>query len=101
MRVWILLTLGLLACGSKAHEPKIYKVDIRQMAYSPDSLAVAVGDTVEWTNDDLVPHTVTSSSFDSKSIGPKQTWSYIAKTAGDFAYNCTFHTTMVGALIVR
>ncbi|MEO8843451.1 MAG: cupredoxin domain-containing protein [Kofleriaceae bacterium] len=98
----ILAILGLFAaCGSKKHVPKILKVEIRQMAYSPDALAVSVGDTVEWTNYDLVPHSVTSGTFDSKSIAPKQTYSYVAKASGDFAYNCTFHKMMVGAIIVR
>ena len=100
-RTRLLLVLALAACGSNHHAPKILHVDIRQMAYVPDSLAVAAGDTVEWTNDDLVPHSVTSATFDSKAIAPHQTWSYVAKTPGDFAYNCTFHTMMVGAIIVR
>lgn len=97
----IFAIVGLLACGSKAHVPKVLKVEIRMMAYTPDALAVEVGDTVEWTNYDLVPHSVTSSTFDSKSIAPKQSWSYVATTPGDFAYNCTFHKMMVGAIIVR
>jgi len=96
-----LLVVALAACGSKPRAPKILHVDIRAMAYSPDALAVSVGDTVEWTNDDLVPHSVTSSTFDSKAIAPHQTWSYVAKTPGDFAYGCTFHTMMVAAIVVR
>lgn len=89
------------ACGKKGHQPKILHVDIRAMQYSPDALAVSVGDTVEWTNQDLVPHTVTSKQFDSKSIAPHATWSYQATEGGDFAYGCTFHNTMVAAIIVR
>ncbi|HET9991014.1 MAG TPA: cupredoxin domain-containing protein [Kofleriaceae bacterium] len=101
MRACLLFVLAVAACGSKTHAPKILHIDIRGMAYVPDSLAVSLGDTVEWTNNDLVPHSVTSSSFDSKAIPPHQTWSYVAKAPGDFAYNCTFHTMMVGAIIVR
>ena len=97
----MLVLLALAACGSKKHAPKILHVDIRGMKFDPDALAVAVGDTVEWTNQDLVPHSVTSSSFDSKAIAPHATWSYVAKTGGDFAYNCTFHPMMVAAIIVR
>jgi plastocyanin len=100
-RTSLALTLALAACGTKAHSPKVLHVDIRAMAYVPNALAVSVGDTVEWTNNDLVPHSVTNKTFDSKSIAPHQTWSYVAKEPGDFAYGCTFHTTMVGAIIVR
>jgi plastocyanin len=97
----LLVLLAVAACGSKKHAPQILHVDIRGMKFDPDALAVSVGDTVEWTNQDLLPHTVTSTSFDSKSIAPHATWSYVAKTPGDFAYNCTFHPTMVAAIIVR
>jgi plastocyanin len=95
------VVVSVAACGSKKPSPKILHVDIRGMHYEPDALAVSVGDTVEWTNDDLVPHSVTSSSFDSKAIAPHHTWSYIATKGGDFAYNCTFHPIMVAAIIVR
>jgi plastocyanin len=97
----MLVLLALAACGSNQHAPKILHVEIQGMRYSPDALAVSVGDTVEWTNHDLVPHSVTSSAFDSKAIAPHATWSYVARTPGDFAYNCTFHTMMVAAIIVR
>ena len=99
--LFLLAVLAVGACGSKKPAAKILHVDIRGMKFEPDSLAVAVGDTVEWTNDDLVPHSVTSSSFDSKAIAPHATWSYVARTGGDFAYNCTFHPMMVAAIIVR
>ncbi len=100
-RAAVIALVGLLACGPKPHVPKVLKVEIRSMAYTPDALAVSVGDTVEWTNYDLVPHTVSSLTFDSKSIAPKQSWSYVATQRGDFAYNCTFHKMMVAAIIVR
>jgi plastocyanin len=93
--------LAVAACGSTKPAPKILHVEIQGMKYAPDALAVTVGDTVEWTNNDLVPHSVTSSTFDSKAIAPHATWSYVAKTPGDFAYNCTFHPVMVAAIIVR
>lgn len=97
----IIATLVAGACGAHEHAPKILHVEIRGMKYEPDSLAVSVGDTVEWTNQDLVPHSVTSSAFDSKAIAPHATWSYVARTGGDFAYGCTFHPMMVAAIIVR
>jgi len=96
-----LILLVAVACGSNKPAPKILHVDIRGMKFEPDALAVSVGDTVEWTNQDLVPHSVTSAAFDSKAIAPHATWSYVARTGGDFAYNCTFHPMMVAAIIVR
>jgi plastocyanin len=104
------LGLGLEAsqfgCSSDAREPVTHQVEIRAMQYVPAELAVAVGDTVVWTNSDVLPHTVTSgvpsaATFDSRSIEPKQQWRYTVKTAGELAYVCTFHPTMHGKLIAR
>lgn len=100
------LGIGLAACGSKAREPRTHQVEIRAMQYVPASLEVAVGDTVVWTNADVVPHTVTSSVpsvavFDSQSIANKQTWQYSVTKAGEHAYVCTFHPTMKATLTAR
>jgi plastocyanin len=101
-RAWLLacaLTLG--ACSSKpAH--KTHQVEIKGMQFVPRELDVNVGDTIVWTNDDFVPHTVTSGNpsvkaFDSKSIDPKVQWSYEVTSAGQYAYVCTFHPTMHGS----
>lgn len=97
----IFAVVAIAACGAKKPAPQVLHVDIRGMKYDAATLAVTVGDTVEWTNNDLMPHTVTSSTFDSKSIAPHGTWSYVASTPGEFAYTCTFHPTMVGTLTVR
>jgi plastocyanin len=80
----------------------VHQVAIRAMQFDPPTLQVSVGDTVVWTNEDLVPHTVTAAgSFDSQSLSTKQTWTYTASKAGEYAYGCSFHPTMKGTLTVR
>lgn len=101
--VALLLVVG---CGSNAREPRTHQVDIRAMQFVPAELEVAVGDTVVWTNADVLPHTVTSAPasaavFDSKQLGSQQRWEYKVTAAGEHAYVCTFHPTMLGKLIVR
>jgi plastocyanin len=92
---------AVTSCRAK-HEPVVHQVAIRAMQFEPSTLEVSVGDTVVWTNEDLVPHTVTAAgSFDSQSLTTKQTWSYTASKAGEYAYGCTFHPTMKGTLTVR
>ncbi len=84
--------------------PKARTVAIRAFQYQPTSATVQVGDTVTWANDDLVPHTATATKgkrFDSGSIDAKQAWRYVAKQKGTYAYECTFHPTMKGTLVVR
>ena len=92
--------------GTGAAEPAkraVHTVTIEAMKYSPEHLTVHAGDTVVWINKDLFPHTVTdvSKRFDSHEIKPNASWRYVAKARGEFAYVCTLHPTMKGALVVE
>ena len=79
----------------------VVKVSMRNMQFYPQTLQVKKGTMVEWKNDDLVPHTATSASFDSGSLGPGKSWRHTFTKAGQFAYACTFHPTMTGVVIVK
>ena len=79
----------------------VVKVSMRNMQFYPQTLQVKKGTIVEWKNDDLVPHTATSASFDSGSLGPGKSWRHTFTKAGQFAYACTFHPTMTGVVIVK
>jgi plastocyanin len=99
-----LLTLiaspGLPSTDAKA---KTRTVVLRGMNYLPATLVVNVGDTVVWKNGDVVPHTATDKgkSFDSGSIEPGGSWSYVAKRKGTYFYYCSFHPFTKGKLVVR
>jgi plastocyanin len=74
-------------------------------AYDPDPLSVNKGDGVEWTNEDNVPHTVTSKQqgvFDSKLINAGDKWllNTAEIDAGEYDYYCTLHPNMAGVLTV-
>ena len=79
----------------------IVKVSMRDMRFSPKTLRVKKGTVVEWKNDDIVPHTATSGSFDSGSLGPGKSWRHTFTEAGQFQYTCTFHPTMTAIIIVK
>jgi plastocyanin len=84
--------------------PADHVVKMENMKFSPAALRVRVGDRVDFRNADLVPHTVTAKSagaFDSGLVKPGESWTFVAKTAGNFGYTCTFHPMMVGKLVVR
>ncbi|WP_309491350.1 cupredoxin domain-containing protein [Trinickia mobilis] len=83
--------------------PGTFVVTIEQMRFDPPVLTVRRGDRVVWVNQDLVPHTAsaTSKAFDSHSIAPNASWSYVARTPGNYPYGCDFHPTMRGTLVVR
>src|SRR5258708_5044994 len=71
-------------------------------AYSPDSLIVAVGSTVTWTNTDRIAHTSTSDghAFHSGTVQPGGHYSFTFQSAGTFTYHCSIHPGMVGAVTV-
>ena len=104
----VLATLGSLLLGigcapeSRAR-PTVRQVIIREMRYEPASLTLAVGDTVEWVNRDLVPHTATSQSreWDSGNIEADASRRTIVQTRGTFPYACLFHPGMKATLVVH
>jgi plastocyanin len=80
------------------------KVTIQSLKYSPDAIQIKAGQAVEWTNDDLTPHTVTSQGggeLNSGSIEPEAEWGHTFSQPGTFPYFCTFHREMKGTVIVK
>jgi plastocyanin len=81
-----------------------HTVIIRDLKFQPAVLTVRVGDTVEWKNDDIVPHTATSTrpkKFDSGILPVGSSWKYVATKRGIYLYDCTLHPNMKAELIVR
>jgi plastocyanin len=91
---------GLPSIDAKA---RTRTVVLRGMNYLPATLVVNVGDTVVWKNEDVVPHTATDrrKNFDSGSIAPGDSWSYVANRKGTYFYYCSFHPNTKGKLVVR
>jgi plastocyanin len=82
---------------------RVRAVLMKDFRYQPSILTVKVGDTIEWKNADIFPHTVTAEdkSFDSASINPGHSWKFIVRTAGTINYFCTLHPNMRAKLIVQ
>jgi plastocyanin len=100
----ILLTLAAVlrpaSAGQKA-PPKTFNIAIKGFKFNPEKLEVAVGDTVIWTNEDIVPHIVAADKFHSKSMDKGESWSFRPKQKGEFPYICGFHPTMKAELVVH
>jgi plastocyanin len=82
------------------------------LGYSPDVVHVVIGinNTVVWTNNDTVPHTVTSvaggipsgaQAFNSGNLNPGQSWNYTFTQPGTYEYHCIYHFWMKGTVIVE
>lgn len=79
-----------------------HTVVIEGFKFNPPMLTLHRGDRIVWHNEDLVPHTATSHGvFDSRSIAPGSSWTYVARKAGTLPYVCTFHPTMRASLTVQ
>jgi len=77
-------------------------VSIDNLSYNPSSLTITVGETVTWSNDDALDHTVTSEDmFDSGLLSSGDTFEYTFDEAGTFDYTCTIHPSMQGTIIVE
>ena len=87
--------------------PKTVTVVIRDFKFEPATVTVDAGDTVEWKNDDSVPHTATADgegqkpAFDSGTIQTGAAWRFVARNKGTYNYTCTLHPNMEGKLIVQ
>ena len=81
-------------------------VVISDFAFDPETVEVAAGDTVTWTNDDGVAHTVTAGSsgaatddFD-EAIDAGESAEITFDEAGTYDYFCAIHPTMTGEVVV-
>jgi len=82
--------------------PAPVSVAIKSSTFVPDIVEISKGTTVTWTNDDGVPHTVTSISgaFDSGNINPGQVYSYTFNQAGPFEYRCANHPSITHGKVI-
>ena len=106
---WILTgALALAVAGALASQSRAiatrHQVSIQGMAFKPARVEVAVGDTVAWTNQDLVPHSATADgpgAWDTGELSQGRSGVHVPTQRGEFRYYCALHPTMEGTLIVK
>jgi plastocyanin len=78
-------------------------VTVADFSFSPASTTVAVGDTVTWSNEGQVEHTVKGPGFfTKKALAGGESFSHRFGQAGRFEYVCTLHPTrMRGTVVVQ
>jgi plastocyanin len=87
--------------AAEPNAPVVAHVAMKNMKFSPATIEIRKGDTVEWKNEDITPHTATFPTFDSGSIDPDKSWRHTFSDAGSFPYSCTFHPDMKAAVTVK
>ncbi len=101
---FLLILGGGWGSAAEPAGPKNHIVRIESMKFVPSVIFVQPGDTVEFVNTDLVPHTVTERSaraFDSGVINAKTAWRLMIGKAGALEYRCIYHPDMTGRIVVR
>jgi len=91
--------ISLAAAPARAAETA---VRIANFTFGPQETTVKAGTTVVWTNEDDIPHTVTSTTrkFASPALDTDQTFSFTFTTPGTYKYFCTLHPNMTGTIVV-
>jgi plastocyanin len=79
------------------------EVKMEGMAFSPQTVTIKVGDTVNWTNMDQPPHNAVAvdKSWQTSTFATGESGSVTFATAGTFPYICTIHPNMTGTVIVQ
>lgn len=92
--------LSFAKTSTAASEPKTHEVLISSFEYEPMHLQVKVGDTIQWTNQDLAPHTATADEFgwDTDSLAHGESGQVIVTKDMETSYFCVFHPHMKGTL---
>src|SRR5208282_3798201 len=79
-------------------------INMKLLGYTPANITVVIGvnNTVKWTNNDNMPHTVTAvdGSFDSGNLNRGKLFVYTFTKPGRFVYYCTYHPWMGGTVTV-
>ena len=85
------------------HSAHFHDISIANFTFTPDSLAIPVGDTVLWTNNQNVTHTVTSDTGNElgQTVPSGSTYQHIFLTSNTFPYHCSIHTFMHGKVVVQ
>ncbi len=89
------------APGDVAGAPVSVRID--NFTFTPAEIEVRAGTTVEWANNDDIPHTVTAlnKAFRSKVLDTEQKYSFTFTASGTYDYFCSLHPHMKGKVIVK
>lgn len=90
------------ARGAEAPPEPVVEVPIGGFEFGDGELRIPAGTTVRWVNRDPVGHTSTADdgSWSSPLIGPGESYSRVFDGPGRYAYHCTPHPFMEGAIVV-
>ena len=95
--------VAIEGCGGGG-DPGANEVFMQAIAFNPMEITIQAGESVTWTNQDIVPHTATSGNpgdadlgtiFVSERLSRGGTFTHTFEDAGEFVYFCEVHPGMM------
>jgi plastocyanin len=82
---------------------RIHVIEIKSFAFSPARATIKLGETVQWKNEDLAPHTATADggAWSTETLKNEEVGEFVPKSAGSFTYHCKFHPAMTAVIVVE
>jgi plastocyanin len=80
------------------------EVKIDNFSFGPAAITIPAGSTVTWTNNDDVPHVVSSDDnkmFKSKALDTDDRFSFTFTKPGTYNYYCAIHPKMTATIVVQ
>ena len=98
----VMITPVLTHASMAAETGQTHQIRIEKFKFVPAELTIKTGDTVEWTNGDIAPHTATESAreWDTKTLSKGKSGVLTFSTPGVQSYICRFHPNMKGKITV-
>ena len=98
-----LVVAALICCAIAAPvRAATIQIVMQNLDISPAEVSAKVGDTIEWTNKDIVAHTATARNGDfDVMLPPNKTGSFVLKKDGAVDYYCRFHPNMKATLKIE
>jgi len=80
-----------------------HQVQIKGFVFEPESLRVKAGDTITFTNLDIVPHTATArdKSWDTGNLAQNDAATITVEAGMTTDYFCVYHPNMVAKLSIE
>jgi plastocyanin len=79
-------------------------IKIDNFSFGPATITIPAGSTVTWTNNDDVPHVVSSDDnkmFKSKALDTDDRFSFTFTNPGMYSYYCAIHPKMTAKIVVQ
>ena len=90
--------------GSASAAPKENRIEIKDFAFTPQTITVKSGEKITWINNDEEPHTVVSVEKQFKkspALDTDEEFSAVTGAPGTYTYFCSVHPKMTGTIVVE